>query len=214
MPGERIIEFSLQATLVIKGSLEMKKDRNALDKPYALLLKQGSEDAFNYFFNSYVDLVFRFSKSYIKSDSEAEEITQQVFIKLWERRMNINPKKIFKAYLFTIVMNTIRDAFNEKAKENHFKLEMSDYLNEKVESDYELDFHLYLKTLDGLIEALPAKRKEVFILHKKQGLTINEIAAFLKVSPKTVENNYTSALKELRRGFEQKKLTELLLFFI
>ena len=94
----------------------MIKDRNALDKPYAMLLQQGNDRAFNYFFNKYVDLVFQFSKSYIKSDVEAEEITQQVFIKLWERRERINPDKSFKNYLFTIVMNTIRDAFNEKAK--------------------------------------------------------------------------------------------------
>ena len=192
----------------------MIKDRNALDKPYAMLLQQGNDRAFNYFFNKYVDLVFQFSKSYIKSDVEAEEITQQVFIKLWERRERINPDKSFKNYLFTIVMNTIRDAFNEKAKENEFKLEMFNYMNTNNDEEDKLNFHLYLKVLDELIEYLPEKRKEVFILHKKQGLTIHEIATFLNVSPKTVENNYTSAIKELRQGFARKKITGLFLFFV
>lgn len=192
----------------------MIKDRNALDKPYAMLLQQGNDRAFNYFFNKYVDFVFQFSKSYIKSDVEAEEITQQVFIKLWERRERINPDKSFKNYLFTIVMNTIRDAFNEKAKENEFKLEMFNYMHTNNDEEDKLNFHLYLKVLDELIECLPEKRKEVFILHKKQGLTIHEIATFLNVSPKTVENNYTSAIKELRQGFARKKITGLFLFFV
>ncbi len=191
----------------------LMKDKNALDKPYAMLLKQGSTDAFDYFFYKYVDLVFQFSKSYLKSDFEAEEITQQVFIKLWERKASIDSNQVFKSYLFKIVINTIRDTFNAKTKENHFKLEISDYVDEKKEPGHEANFHQYLTILDELIEKLPEKRKEVFILHKKQGLTINEIAGFLKLSPKTVENTYSSAIKELRKGFADRNISGLILLY-
>jgi len=190
----------------------VEKGKDILDAPYAKAMKSGETYAFDYFFNKYAKIIYQFTLSFLKSEADSEELVQEIFIKLWDRRKNINPQRSFRAYLFTIAINSIRDFFNIKAKENKFKLELYDFLLGEKNEQEEINFHLYLKILDEQIELLPDKRKEIFIMHKKEGLTITEIAGILKISPKTAENQLASAVKTIRDAFYKKNLKGLYLF--
>jgi len=82
-----------------------------------------------------------------------------------------------------------------------------------LEEQAEKDFSHYLAILDEQVEKLPGKRREIFLLHKKEGLTVAEVAGYLNLSPKTVENQITAAIKSLRDAFLKKNIKGLYLFF-
>lgn len=192
----------------------MRKEKDNLDSSYASALKRGEIYAFDFFFNKYMSQVYRFAFSYVKSEVDTDDLVQQVFIKLWTRRKNIDHKQEFRSYLFTITSNTVRDFFQQKARENRIQLEFYDFLMAERQEPEEINFHAYLRMLDEQIDQLPPRRREVFIMHKKEGLTIDEIARVLQLSPKTVENHYTGAVKMLRDAFYKKNIKGLYLFFL
>jgi RNA polymerase sigma-70 factor (ECF subfamily) len=178
-------------------------------------LRAGEIYAFEYLFAKYSKTLFRFSFTILKSQSEAEEIVQQVFLKIWEKRKSIDPQQKFNSYLFTVALNDIRKSFLNKAREDKFKVELYDVLLEQSQAEQqEKDFSRYLKILDEQVEKLPGKRKEIFILHKKEGLTVNEVADYLKLSPKTVENQITAAIKTIREAFHKRNITTLFLLAV
>jgi RNA polymerase sigma-70 factor (ECF subfamily) len=178
-------------------------------------LREGEIYAFEYLFAKYSKTLFHFALKILKSQPEAEEIVQLVFLKIWEKRKSIDPQQKFDSYLFTVALNDIRKSFLNKAKEDKFKVDLYDVLLEQSQEDQqEKDFSRYLKILDEQVEKLPGKRKEIFILHKKEGLTVNEVADYLKLSPKTVENQITAAIKTIREAFHERNITTLFLLAV
>ena len=193
-------------------TVRMKKDIQ--EELILRSLRDGEVYAFEYLFEKYSKVLFRFSCKILKSQTEAEEVVQQVFLKVWEKRRSIDPEQKFNAYLFTVALNDIRKSFLAKAKENKFKVELYDVLfGEFSEDQDEKDFSHYLAILDEQVEKLPGKRREIFLLHKKEGLTVAEVAGYLNLSPKTVENQITAAIKSLRDAFLKKNIKGLYLFF-
>ena len=192
-----------------------KKKQEIYEGAFVLALQRGESYAVDYFFNKYAKQLYRFSLSYLKSETDAEEVVQEIFLKIWEKRRNIDPTQAFRKYLFTIAINSIRKNFLQRAKEEKFKFELYDILLEENQQEKEeINYHLYLKVLDQQIELLPARRKEIFIMHKKEGLTVPEISKVLNLSPKTVENQITSAIKEIREGFFRRNMKGLYLYFL
>ncbi len=166
------------------------------------LLKRDSPVAFQYFFNGYSQKLYRFALSYLKSDTEAEEIVQDVFLKLWESRHRLDLDKSFQSYLFTIAFNAIKKKFNQKIRTDRFKHELFEWLsrdNQSVET--RPDFEAMIEKLEALINNLPEKRKAVFLKRKKEGKSIQEIADEMKISPKTVKNQITEAMNTLKAAF-------------
>lgn len=194
----------------------MKEDNYDINElSFVFALQRGEPSAVDYFFNKYANQLYRFVFSYLKSEADAEEIVQEIFIKIWEKRKDIDPNQAFRKYLFTIAINSIRKSFLKKAREEKFKAELYDVLMEQNNQEKEeINYALYLKILNEQIELLPKKRKEIFVMHKKEGLTVNEVAEILDISPKTVENQLTSAMKSIREGFYNKDLKGLYLLYL
>jgi len=178
-------------------------------------LREGSETAFESLFNRYGQKIYRFSLAYLKSDTEAEEIVQNVFLKLWENKERLRNETSFQSYLFTIAYNEIRKRFNKKALEDRFKTEIVDWLAEdmpELESKYE--FELIVNKLEQLINQMPERRREIFIKRKKEGQAVKDIATEMNISPKTVENQITEAMNFLRTEFGNDRISDLLLFYL
>lgn len=194
----------------------MKEDfQDIQEVSFVFALQRGEPSAVDYFFNKYAKQLYRFAFSYLKSENDAEEIVQEIFLKIWEKRKNIDPNQAFKKYLFTIALNSIRKSFLQKAKEEKFKLELYNVvLEQNIQEKEEINYHLYLRILDEQIELLPEKRKEIFVMHKKEGLTVKEVSEILNISPKTVENQLTSAIKSIRDGFYKKNMKGLYMFYL
>jgi len=179
------------------------------------LLQKGSMTAFEELFEHYSQKLFHFSYSYLKSESEAEDIVQEVFLKIWENRSKIKTGTSFQSYLFTIAFNSIKKSFNKKSKQDKFHTNLFDFLStENSTLENHPDYEMLLSKLDAVIEQMPERRKEIFLLRKKDGIPVRDIAEKMNISAKTVENQITEAMNYLKKEFGKDQISGMLFFYI
>lgn len=180
-------------------------------------LKEGDVNAFDELFNKYSYRLYNFSVKYLKSSEEAEEVVQEVFMYIWDKKDGLKPDNSFNAYIFTIAYNIIKKYFNKKSRDNAFKDDLIySLLKEENNLDKDIDYKFLLEKVEAIIENLPPppKRKEIFIKRKYYGLSVKQIAEELEISPNTVENQLASAQKQLQAEFQKDKLAGLLFFML
>lgn len=176
-------------------------------------LRNGDEKAYTFLIDTYHHKLCVYANSLVKNIYSAEDIVQNVFIKVWEQRTRLKSDHSIKSFLYKLVYNEFIDLYRKN--QSLFSLEKTYYdaLNSVVLEDDSESFQRVLKVVNKEIESLPPKCKEVFILSKKEGLTNIEIAEHLDVSIKTVEAQITKAFSILRSSLEEKVKTVLLLLF-
>ena len=185
----------------------MKNFGKNSDDQLILGLKSGNILVFNHIFEVYSSKLFLFAKAYLGSVEDSEELVQEVFTILWEKRDQLKSGYSFRSYIFTIAFNIIKKHFKQKALFKKFVQE--ELLNEAVsEQSQEMDYIL------ELAETLPAKRREVFMKSRFEGLSNKEIAEELGLTKKTVENHLNLALKEIKSKMEKGKLPLILFCFM
>ena len=176
-------------------------------------LSKGEIKAFNELFQLYGNRIFRFALGYLKSEADAEELVQDVFLKVWQKRFELKENLSFKAYIFTIAFNIIKKHFIRKSlTSKYFEQQAIDDLD--LDTIQNIDFQSTKNLLDHLIDLLPPRRKEVFIKSRYEGCTLKEIAEELGTSPKTVENQLGEALKFLRDHLCKEDIAGILFFML
>jgi len=178
-------------------------------------LKQGDVKAFDDLFSKYAARLYNFSVKYLKSTEEAEEVVQEVFLYIWEKRDGLKPEHSFNAYIFTIAYNIIKKYFNKKSRDNAFKDDLIySLLQQENRLDQIIDYKFLLEKVELYIEALPKRRKEIFVKRKYEGLSVRQIANELGISPNTVENQLASAQKQIQDELRKEKLAGLLFYIL
>lgn len=176
-------------------------------------LSKGNILAFNTLFREYSKRLYRFALGYLKAEAEAEELVQEVFTIVWAKRADLKEELSFRAFLFTISFNIIRKHFRSRAH-------LSEYLHSGLidEADTQtsgmISYNSLYQFIISLVEKMPAKRKQVFIKSRFEGLSIKEISEELGISHKTVENQITDALKYLRENLRKEGLKAFLFFIL
>ena len=161
-------------------------------------LKKGSTEAFEQVFLAYYGKVKNFIAAIIKSDAVAEDITQDIFEKIWINREAIDTQMSFSSYIYTIARNA---AFNQLKHQNIRKI----FIAENSFHDLEIspEDMIYAEEISLLIEmavsAMSGQQKRIYQLSRNEGLTNEEIAALLKISKKTVENHLSIVIQKLRK---------------
>lgn len=177
-----------------------------------LAIKDGDLRAFNELFDRYGKRLYHFSIGYLKSAADSEEIVQEVFLKIWNNREELSAQKSFESYLFTIaknsILNTIRKSKSEQAYLSYAKL----HPGKNVLLDDELNFRELEEAYKEAVEQLSPRRKEIFMLNREQSLSNAEIAEKMNVSVKTVENQMTSALSEIRKNLRSIGFSSIIFF--
>jgi RNA polymerase sigma-70 factor (ECF subfamily) len=165
-----------------------------------LALKNDDARAFDTLFAYYAKRLHYFSFGFLKSKEEAEGVVQEVFLKVWRNRKQLKPELSFKAYLFKIAYHSILEIFKQNSRRQTC---LHDIISEVIpfssEMNNRLNYQMLLEKVDTIITQLPPRQQEVLIKRKKEGIPIKEIAAQLDLSPKTVENHLTEALKNVKR---------------
>lgn len=187
------------------------KDNNSIEERYNIIaLKNGDTLAFDKLFLLYGKRLYHFSYGYLKSKEEAEGVVQEVFLRIWRNRKNLNPELSFKAYLFKIAYHYILELFERLNRQNSYRaqildesLQFTDDLNERV------NYQMLLEKVDTLIDQLPSRQKEIIIKRKKEAIPIKEIAKQLGITSKTVENHLTEALKKVKEGLGKEELSAI-----
>jgi len=179
---------------------------------WILALKEGNLQAFNELFDRYGKRLYHFSIRYLKSAVNAEEIVQEVFMKIWDNRLELSEQKSLESYLFTIarngILNTIRKSKSEQAYLSYAKINPG----KNVLLDDELNFNELEKAYHAAIEQLSPRRKEIFLLSREDSLSNAEIAQKMNISVKTVENQMTTALSEIRKNLRSLGFSGIIFF--
>lgn len=159
----------------------------------------GDASAFRIIYERYQGKVFLFALRLTKSKSEAEEIVQEVFVKLWERRSGINIEKNFNAYILTITRNLVIDILKKAARDKTVQEKTYENMLKMQSASVDLLIHKETERLHRLaIENLSPKRKVVYMLSREEELTYEEIANKLNISRNTVRNQMTESIKSIR----------------
>lgn len=184
------------------------------ERALVLGLKNSDTSAFDRIYRKYAPKLFGFALSLIKNPTDAEGIVQEVFLKLWQNRENINLHASFESYLFTITHNTVVSLLRKKLSEKKY----IDYLHSIQLPPADdpaiagLEWKELQSEVNGIVEQLPARQKEVFHLSREKGMTYAEIAEALDLSVNTVENHMGRALKFIRSKLKDHHSLKMLLF--
>ena len=156
----------------------------------------------------YYPKLVRFAKEFVMSEEDAENITQDVFADLWEKRESMDHIENINAYLFRLVRNRCLDHLKHKVFEQKYA--------ENVQASFEVELNLKMQSLDRFdvldiyegnemeklvreaINGLPKKCRAIFLLSRMEGLKYREISERLGISVNTVECQMGIALKKLR----------------
>ncbi len=181
--------------LAVRGTSEQ-------DDPELLLaIKNGDHSAFKTFFEKHHSFLYHFLLKKGVSEQQAEDLVQQAFVMIWDKRDTIDETKSLRSYLFRIAYTRMLNVFRDTKKFD----ENADITTK--ESENETDQQIETKELGQAIEAsissMPEKRQAVFRLCFIQEFTYKEAAETLEVSVKTIENHMGLALKDLRDKLER-----------
>ena len=179
-------------------------------------LRNGDMGAFDTLYFRYSQRLYGFVVKLIKKDDDAEEIVQEVFIKIWESRKKIDTYKSFESFLFTIAYNStitlLRKRVNERKYIDHVKSLQSNIASANIID--EIHYTQLNEKVQTLINQLTPRQKEIFKLSREQGLTNNEIAKELNLSVNTVENHISKALNFLKSNIVNDLTVTLFFVFL
>lgn len=181
---------------------------NAPDKDLLKSVKNGSEAAFDSLYSHYAIRLKRFLSS-MKLDNYAEDVIQETLTAVWRNKGRIDIDKPFDSYIFTIAKH-----FALKYLKKQIKVEQSILVTPEIadpkQADQELLTNELQAAVDKALAKLPERPRDVFKLRRNDGLTTEQIAKLLGISPSTVENHMNRALNAIRKNL----FTTPTLFFI
>lgn len=162
-------------------------------------IKNGDKNAFESIFKHYYSHLCAYANKFVQDIDESEEIVQEVFFQIWQKRENLDIKSAFKSYLFRAVRNSCLNNIKHK----NIQIKHQDYTlhnNEGNQTEFEdkLETNELEERIRIAIDKLPTERKKIFLMIRFEELKYKEVAEKLSISTKTIENQMGKALKFMR----------------
>ncbi len=174
----------------------VKSDRQIFNE-----IKKGNLATFENLFRKHYQALCNYAGKYVKDLDKAEEVVQELFFKLWEKRDKLEINISLKSYLYRSVYNGCLQYLNHRAIEIKYE---AYYKKQNKEYNRDASENIRLQELSDIIHntlnSLPERCRNIFLLNRYEGLKYREIAKKLSVSIKTVEANIGKALKLLRKN--------------
>jgi len=177
-----------------------------------LLVKEGDRVAFYNIYERYCRRLYGFVLRYIKLEEDAEEIVQEVFVKIWENRHKIDAYSSFESFLFTIAYNTTMTLFRKRVNEKKYLEHLKSLQTFEQAPDLldEIHFNELSRRVEMLLNELTPRQKEIFQLSREKGLTHDEIAQELNISVNTVKKHMANTLAFLKTHIDTSLMVNLL----
>lgn len=169
------------------------------DQELTALLKEGNEQAFTEIYERYDSLLYSYAHTKLRSKQEAQDIIQEVFTALWNKRFDFNLETSLTSYLFTAVRNKSFDLFSHRKVEAKYMASLQNFIEDAgVYADFLIRENDLKIIIEKEIQALPPRMREAFELSRKNRLSYKEIAMIMDVSEQTVSTQIKRALRVLR----------------
>lgn len=177
-------------------------------------IKSGNRVSYETMFKQHYSPLVRFAKEFVKDLDAAEDLVQEVFVKIWERKGSIQISSSIKAYLYMAVRNHCLNQLKAEAKQTFMEdslnndIRLSTNSTENLSVSNELEQHI-----KQAIEKLPPRCALIFKLSRFEHKSYKEIAEILDLSVKTVENQMVKALQIMRTNLAPYLCVIIFLFF-
>jgi RNA polymerase sigma-70 factor (ECF subfamily) len=172
-----------------------------------LQLKKGDKKAFEIIFDQYKTKLYFFALGYLHTAIEAEEVVQNAFLSLWEHRQSLDETLSVKNYLYKTIVNSVYNFLKHEAiRRKYVDYTLSHELEEDDYSQRSIYFNDLKQTIDSLIEQLPVQQQKIFKMSRWDGLSHDEIARYLGLSVRSVENHVYRALKFIKENLREEYL--------
>ena len=183
----------------------MSDDKLLQEAELLPLLVKGDESAFLTVYKEYSSGIFSFILKYVNSTPLAEDLVQEVFLKIWESRKNLKHVRSLKAYLFITARN---HTLNSLKKASRSEAALGEIVNSYIALRNNTEDCLlekeYKVFLDKVLAALPERSRRIFRLCREQGKSYEEVAAIMGISRNAVKNHMVFSMKVLRSSTERE----------
>ncbi|MFD2164021.1 RNA polymerase sigma factor [Paradesertivirga mongoliensis] len=165
-----------------------------------LAVSQGSYTMYSKLYDLYLDEVYRYIFLFTKSEEKTEDIVQNTFLKIWEKRCNLVKVRSFRSYVYKVSKNLLIDELRRNQTETKIlsllKLDSEDSLER---SDSKVIYGQYYQIIQDAINLLPEKRKQIVIMRLMEDMSLDEIAATLSISKSVVKKQFYSGIDLIKR---------------
>jgi len=201
-----------------KMDMEEHQKLNRLsDEDLLAQLEKDSSEAFEELYIRYKEKLRSFCVFLLKSETVAQDIVQEVFIKIWLNRKQLNTGQSFSYYIYTLArnqsFNELRSAKRKELMENMLLCQQTE-MDETSAPDTKMIFDEYQKMLEKAIASLPEQKRKIYQLSRDEGLSHKEIATKMGLSPHTVQSHISDSLRFIKAYFVQNADVELYVVFI
>jgi len=175
---------------------------NASEETVLLLLADGNEKAFRFIFHKYVDRIHQVSLYYLKSEVLAEEVVQEVFMRVWIKRTDLRQVHHFEGWLFIMSKNYILNYLEKMAGERRALHTLSRSIQQSEDrTALSITDHEYESLLHKALLTLSPMQRDIYHMAREEQLTYDQIGKKLGISALTVKTHMSRALRHLRQFF-------------
>jgi RNA polymerase sigma-70 factor (ECF subfamily) len=179
------------------------------------LLKTGDADAYRQLYNKYHAALYVYILRFVKIPELAEDVLQDVFIKIWEIRERVDSTLSFQAYLYRISRNCVFKLIKKIAADERLRAELAAHMSiEAREADVQLQWQQYEQILQTAVNQLPPQRQNIFKLCRQEGKKYEEVAAELHISRNTVKEHMVLAVRSIKDYVYQHTDIHLIMAFL
>ena len=167
------------------------------EKSLLLAMAEGDEGAFERIYQHYQSNIYNYVLKVVKSRQLAEDLQQEIFVKIWERRASLPKVRSFDSFLFTVARNHTIDAMRSVTRLN---IVLADVLKHFTETDSnDVILHRdYDRFIQKVLQLIPARAKEIYRKCKEEGKTYEEVATELGISGNAVKRHMVNTIKTLQ----------------
>ena len=180
--------------------MDYGKDAQALVRD----LNAGREEAMKYLYAAYYASLCRFARTFVRSSEDAEDIVQQLFIRIWEKKIDVEKMVSLDNYLYTAVSNGCV-SFMRRHKESEDL--------ERAAGEYEEELPIDKESIWAAVGSLPEQCRVILALAVFDDMKYEEVAERLRISVNTVKTQMKIAYRELRKKLDKRQVFLLLRFF-
>ena len=163
-------------------------------------VRKSDIEAFRMLFERYQPILFRHVLFQTRQSDAAHDIVQETFIRVWDHRRRLDPRLSFPAYIMRISGNILKDDLRRRKRRERLDVEIPVPAPSEAEDPFRaLEMTILEDELSVVVDKLPDKCREVFLLSRVQGMPNREIAGILGTSVRTVEHQINHALKVIRK---------------